>query len=129
MSLIIICIALVVFMPLLAKIPLGVAMHKANGYNNKQPRQQQETLSGFGARALAAHKNCYEAIAYFCPTAILVQALNEHTIYSVWLCVAFVVSRLLYLVFYWLDLDKLRSVAWIVGIATIAAHYWALLSV
>lgn len=128
MFIIIICVALVVFMPLLAKIPLALEMSKAGGYNNKNPRKQQAALTGLGERALAAHQNCFEAIAYFAPTVVLVMALDEHTVNTAQLCVAFVLSRILYLISYWADWHILRSAFWLIGIGTIVAHYWLLLA-
>lgn len=114
-------------MPLIAKIPLGYAMWKTGKYDNKHPRSQQDSLEGIGARALAAHKNCFEAICYFAPTVLLVVALDEHNIYTAQLCFAFVLTRILYLVFYWINWDKLRSLVWLIGMGTIIAHYWMLL--
>lgn len=127
MSIIIICVAAIVFMPFLAKIPVALQMHKLNGYDNKNPRDQQAKLTGFGARAMAAHNNCFEAICLFAPTILLVLALDEHTVYTVQLCLLYVLTRLLYLVFYWMDLDKLRSLVWLIGIATLVGHYYLLL--
>lgn len=129
MSLIIICVAIIVFMPFVAKIPVALEMHKLNGYDNKNPRDQQAKLTGLGARALAAHQNCFEAICLFAPTVLLVLALDEHNVYTVQLCLAYVLSRVLYLVFYWMNWDKLRSIVWVLGIGTLVAHYWMLLSV
>ncbi len=128
MSIIIICIAAVVFMPFIAKIPVALQMHKLNGYDNKNPRDQQAKLSGFGARAMAAHNNCFEAISLFAPTILLVLALDEHTVYTVQLCLLYVLSRLLYLVFYWINWDKLRSITWLIGIGTLVGHYYLLLT-
>jgi len=115
-------------MPFLAKVPVAIAMSKLGAYDNKYPRQQQAQLEGFGARAYAAHQNCYEAICLFAPTVLLVLALDEHTIYTVQLCMIYVLTRFLYILFYWLDWDKLRSVSWVVGIISLIAHYWFLLS-
>ena len=128
MFVIIICVAIVVFMPFLAKVPLAWQMSKQSGYDNKHPREQQNKLTGLGARALAAHQNCFEAICYFAPTVLLVLALDEHNVYTAQLCIAFVLARLLYLVFYWANWDKLRSIIWVVGMGTIVAHYWMLLA-
>jgi uncharacterized MAPEG superfamily protein len=115
-------------MPFLAKVPLAWQMSKQFGYDNKHPREQQNKLTGLGARALAAHQNCFEAICYFAPTVLLVLALDEHNVYTAQLCIAFVLTRLLYLVFYWANWDKLRSIIWVVGMGTIVAHYWMLLA-
>lgn len=128
MEIIIICTAIVVFMPLLAKIPVGIEMNKLNGYDNKLPRLQQEKLTDFGARAMAAHKNCFEAIAYYGTTVVLVIAFDAHTLYTVYLCVGFVVLRLLYLVCYWLNIHLLRSACWILSMITIGAHYYFLMA-
>jgi uncharacterized MAPEG superfamily protein len=125
--LIIICIGIIVFMPLIAKVPLAFSMAKLGKYDNKHPRNQQNLLDGLGARALAAHKNCFEGICYFAPTILLVLALDEHNLYTAQLCVVFVISRLLYLFFYWFNWDKLRSLVWLIGMGTIVAHYWMLL--
>lgn len=128
MFIIIICVAAVVFMPILAKVPLAIQMNKAGGYNNKYPRTQQKELTGFGARSQAAHENSFEAICYFAPTVLLVLALDEQNVYTAQLCVAFVVARLCYLVCYWANWHVARSLAWAVGMATIVAHYWMLLA-
>ena len=54
MTIIIICLFIATLMPILAKAPLALAMNKAGGYDNRNPREQQKSLSGFGARANAA---------------------------------------------------------------------------
>ncbi|MFW8590554.1 MAPEG family protein [Glaciecola sp. 2405UD65-10] len=128
MFIIIICMAAVVFMPILAKIPLAIQMNKAGGYDNKHPRTQQSKLTGLGARAQAAHENCYEAICYFAPTVLLVLALDEHNVYTAQLCMAFVAARLSYIGFYLANWDIARSLAWAIGMGTLIAHYWMLLA-
>ncbi len=128
MFIIIICLGIVLVMPLIAKIPLAVEMAKSGGYDNKHPREQQSRLTGLGARANAAHQNCFEAICFFAPTILLVLALDEHTVYTAQLAVAFVILRVFYLAFYWANLDKLRSLSWIVAMGTLVAHFWFLLA-
>ena len=128
MFVIIICVAIVVFMPLLAKVPLAISMAKQGGYDNKHPRTQQSQLSGLGARAHAAHLNSYEAICYFAPTVLLVLALDEHTVYTAQLCIGFVIARLIYLGCYWANWHILRSTAWAVSMGLLVPHYYMLLS-
>jgi uncharacterized MAPEG superfamily protein len=120
--------AIVVFMPILAKAPLAILMNKQGGYDNRNPRTQQKALEGLGARAKAAHENCFEATAYFAPTVLLVVAVNALTHTTAYLCIAFVVSRLIYIACYLADWHVLRSVVWAIGMFTIAAHYYLLLS-
>lgn len=127
MTVVLICLMIVVFMPILAKVPLAILMHKKGGYDNRQPRIQQKSLDGLGARAHAAHQNCFEATSYFAPTVLLVLAVNALTHTTAYLCVAFVLCRLLYLVCYWLDQHILRSVFWLISIGTVVAHYVYLL--
>jgi len=116
-------------MPILAKVPLALSMNRSGGYDNRLPRLQQNSLSGFGARAMAAHQNCFEAITFFAPTVLVVLALNAVTQTTAYLCIVFVLCRLVYLVCYWLDYHVARSVFWAIGTVTIIAHYGILLSV
>lgn len=115
-------------MPIIAKIPVAFVISRHAKYDNRYPRQQQDRLQGLGARTVAAHQNCFEAICYFAPTILLVLALDAHTVDTVTWCVAFVLIRFLYLVFYWTNLHILRSLAWTAGMATLVPHYWLLLA-
>nr|WP_284731266.1 MAPEG family protein [Glaciecola sp. XM2] len=115
--------ALVVFMPLVAKIPLVVMMHKEGKYDNRHPRSQQNRLEGLGARASAAQQNSFEAICFFAPTVLLVLALDSHNLYTVQLCIAFVLLRFIYLICYWGNWHIARSVIWVLAMATVVAHY------
>jgi uncharacterized MAPEG superfamily protein len=103
-------------MPILAKIPLAVAMNKEKGgYNNRNPRQQQIGLSGFGARAKAAHENCFEALIMFTPGLLAVLVTGNTGQMAQTLAITFVVARLLYLVTYYFDQHVFRSIFWAVG--------------
>ena len=99
-----------------ARMPVTKAMKEQGGYNNHLPRQQQAQLTGFGARAVAAHQNCFEAFILFA-----VGVLMAHTTQTAgWLidslAIIFVISRIIYLVCYWADLAWQRSLVWIVGL-------------
>lgn len=126
MTIVVICLAIIVFMPILVRLPVAWAMNKAGGYDNKHPRAQQQQLTGLGARAQAAHENCFEATSFFAPTILLVLALNAVTHTTAYLALAFVLCRIIFVVSYWFDWDKIRSVAWVLGMATIVAHYFYL---
>jgi uncharacterized MAPEG superfamily protein len=119
----------VVVLPIIAKLPVALEMNKLGGYNNRHPRAQQNELKGFGARALAAHKNSFEAIAYFAPAAITVLALGAVDQTAIYLALAFVVCRVAYIVFYLLNSDKLRSLFWLIGfgcaVTMLARLLWA----
>ncbi|WNO61009.1 MAPEG family protein [Rheinheimera sp. MMS21-TC3] len=90
-------------------------MQKAGGYDNHNPRAQQASLTGFGQRANAAHYNSFEALLiYACAvfSAIALETVDSTTVILAWV---FIVSRLAYLVCYWLDYATTRSAIWIIG--------------
>ena len=106
---------------------LAVAMQRSGGYDNRHPRAQQQSLEGFGARANAAHYNCFEAITYFAPAALAVLALTTVGTTHVYLAVAFVICRIVYLFCYWYDIDKLRSIMFVAGLGISVALFATLL--
>ncbi|WP_081502285.1 MAPEG family protein [Rheinheimera nanhaiensis] len=66
-------------------------------------------------RANAAHYNSFEALLiYACAvfSAIAFEAVDSTTVVLAWV---FIVSRLAYLVCYWLDYATTRSEVWIIG--------------
>lgn len=121
---IIVCLFIAVLLPYLAKIPVGYAMHKAGGYDNNYPREQQARLQGFGARAFAAHQNSFESLLIFATAALT--ALVTHTVSSViqYLAIGYVVSRLFYHLFYLLDWASLRSTVWFISLICCFSILW-----
>ena len=116
MSLILICLFIATLLPILAKAPLAMAMNKQQGgYDNRSPREQQKTLSGFGARAKAAHENSFEALLMFTPGALAVIATNSAGAMAEYAAMIFISARIAYLLAYWYDLHLLRSIAWAAG--------------
>ncbi|MDX2370740.1 MAG: MAPEG family protein [Colwellia sp.] len=110
------CLFIAALLPLLAKGPVAYAMSKLGGYNNNHPRDQQSKLTGFGARALAAHQNGFESLIIFAP-AVLLAIATQHTGTNVaLLAIVHVCARILYNGLYLVDIDKLRTLVW--GIAT-----------
>lgn len=116
------CVLLAFLLAYAPKIPLSVAMaRQPGGFDNKNPREQQGKLSGFGARARGAHYNGFEAFSGFA-AAVFVAHLggaNDHR--ATILSIAFIVARCLYIAAYLADLDYLRSALWGTGLlATLA---------
>ncbi|KJZ66447.1 MAPEG family protein [Pseudomonas fluorescens] len=110
------CVFISALLIFAAKIPVAKAMNDQGGYDNHLPRQQQAQLTGFGARALAAHQNCFEAFILFA-----VGVLMAHTTQTAgWLidllAIIFVITRIIYLLCYWVDLAWQRSLVWFVGL-------------
>ncbi|BFM09935.1 MAPEG family protein [Simiduia litorea] len=117
MSIAIACLIAAAALIYISKIPVAIAMAKLDGnYDNSHPRAQQSRLTGFGARAMGAHQNAIEAFPLFA-AGVLVALWAEAPQATVnYLCVAFVVARILYMCLYWLNWDKLRSTIWAVGL-------------
>jgi uncharacterized MAPEG superfamily protein len=110
------CVFITALLIYIARMPVGKAMKEQGGYNNHLPRQQQAQLTGYGARALAAHQNTIEAFMLFA-----VGVLMAHTTQTAgWLidtlAIVFVIARILYLCLYLADQPKLRSLVWVVGV-------------
>jgi len=119
MTTLILCLFLALLLPLFAKAPVAYAMAKLGGYNNNHPREQQSKLTGFGARALAAHQNAFESVILFAPAVILALVTgNTHQTVLI-LAIVHIVSRVLYNIFYLLNIGLLRSIVW--GIATLCS--------
>jgi uncharacterized MAPEG superfamily protein len=104
---------------ILTKIPVAVAMSRSGkkGYDNRTPRQQQAALTGWGARALGAHQNSFEALAILTPAVVIVQMAGtpETAGKAAALAVAHTIARVLYPVLYIADVHLVRSAVWGVG--------------
>ena len=115
MTILIWCLFIATLLPFLAKGPVAYAMNKLGGYNNNHPRDQQSKLTGFGARALAAHQNAFESLIIFAP-AVLLAIATHHTGENIaLLAIVHVCARVAYNIFYLMDIDKLRSLVWFVA--------------
>jgi len=124
MTILIACLFIALLLPFIAKIPVAIAMNKLNGYDNNHPREQQAKLTGFGARAVAAHQNAFESVIIFAP-AVLLAVATKHTGELIQqLAVVHVVARCLYNVLYLLNISVLRSLVWAVGIISSFTIIW-----
>ena len=113
------CLFIAALLPLLAKGPVAYTMNKLGGYNNNHPREQQSKLTGFGARALAAHQNAFESLMIFAP-AVLLAIATQHTDKNIMLlAIVHVCARIAYNILYLMDIDKLRTLVW--SVATISS--------
>ena len=115
MTTLILCALIAVLLPYLAKAPVAFAQNKLAGYDNKHPRDQQSKLTGFGARALAAHQNSFESLIVFGVALAVVMSTNNVYHVTETLAVMHVVSRVMYCIFYYINQDILRSLVWLVG--------------
>lgn len=118
MEIIIACVILAALLPILVKTPLIYLQSKQpGGYDNHSPRVQQQSLSGVGQRALAAHQNAFESFPPF-GVGVLLALWAEAPVDQIQiLCIVYIVSRIAHPIFYLADIDKLRSLSWAIGFA------------
>ncbi len=90
-------------------------MQKQGRYDNNHPRAQQNQLTGYGARALAAHQNAFESAIIFAPAILLAIITKQVSTTIEMLAIAHVVARLLYHVLYLLNWSSLRSFFWMIA--------------
>ncbi|MEO4046665.1 MAPEG family protein [Pseudomonas sp. CAU 1711] len=112
------CLFISAVLIFLAKAPVAKAMAEEGGghYDNHHPRAQQARLTGFGARALAAHQNSFEAFPLFAAGVLVAHVTQSHGVLVDGLALSFVIARVLYLILYWADLAWQRSLVWVVGL-------------
>jgi len=112
------CLFAAIVLLYLSKVPLAIAMAKegSKGYDNRHPRDQQARLTGWGERALAAHLNGFEITPVFAAAVITAYLFEADPWWSAVWAATFVLSRVFYIVFYLVDLNLLRSTAWMVGL-------------
>lgn len=86
--------------------------------DNKHPRIQYAKLDGAGARAVGAQQNAWEALAIYTVVVFIafVSGLDLHTLTPP--ALVFIAARVLHPIFYLANMDKLRSLAFLVGLFT-----------
>jgi len=124
MTILIWCLFAATLLPYLAKAPVAVAMNKLNGYDNNHPRSQQAKLTGFGARALAAHQNAFESLMIFAPAVLLAIATNNVTDNITILAITHVIARIAYNLLYLLNIGLFRSIVWAIATVSSFAIIW-----
>lgn len=119
------CLFIACLFPFFAKIPVVMMMKgQPGGYDNKHPRAQQAALTGFGARAVAAHQNSFESLIIF-STASLTAIATHNTSYLIQgLAIFYLISRCIYHLFYLLNWSTLRSTIWALGCLSSLSILW-----
>lgn len=111
------CVFIAALLIYVGKLPVAKAMNaEAGGYDNHNPRAQQARLTGFGARAHAAHLNSIEMFPLFAAGVLMAHTTEVFGWWVDLLAILFIVTRVLYLLCYWRDLPTPRSLIWAVGL-------------
>jgi uncharacterized MAPEG superfamily protein len=102
---------------------LGSALGQSKqpeGFDNKHPRAQQARLTGWAFRANSAHLNGFEAFAPFAAAVLAARVHGADAATLATFAVAHVALRAAYVVLYLANVDKLRSLAWVLSTAATA---------
>lgn len=121
-----VCVLLALLLVYASKIPVALAQSRMpEKYDNQHPRAQQERLEGWGARALAGHRNAFENFPGFAIGVVVAHlgGLDEYR--ATLLAITFLGARVVYHVAYVANLDYLRSTAWTIGFLA-TCGFWLL---
>jgi len=103
-------------LPILCSWISGYYRHKQLGVvDNKIPRLQNAQLTGVGARAVAAQHNAWEALAVYSAALLALNMAAVPVEKYTQLCLIFMIMRIMHAIFYMLNWDALRSIAYLVG--------------
>jgi len=116
------CLAVVALLPyLLAALGGYLTYAQLGSLDNKNPRQQRMRLEGAAARAVAAQANAWEALPLFTAGVVISHLAGADAASAAWWAKLFVATRVLHAILYIADLDKLRSLVFVVGLICVAA--------
>ena len=79
------------------------------GYNQAAPRAMFDKLPGYAQRATWAHQNSFEALTIYGLAALMAYATGVESDWAKFAAIAFIIARLLYSVFYILNIPVARS--------------------
>jgi uncharacterized MAPEG superfamily protein len=103
----------------------GIAKAGQKNYDNHNPREWLAKQTGYRARANAAQGNCFEAFPIYA-VGVLLAFYTEVPQEEIDLYASlFVAARVAYVALYISDQDKLRSLAWLVGVICTVGLYIA----
>ncbi|MEH2375391.1 MAPEG family protein [Nostoc sp.] len=116
--------AVLIYVPFLVVAYARVRM----GYETfSTPRAMLDKLPPYAQRATWAHQNTFEAFMIFAAAALMAYVTGVNSSTAIGAAIAFVVARLLYSIFYILNIPLLRSLMF--GIGTISSATLILLSI
>mgnify|MGYP000558865514 CR=1 FL=1 len=116
-------IASLLFAGAMPWICAGIAKGGQKNYDNHNPREWLAKQTGYRARANAAQANCFEAFPMYAVGVLLAMLSDiEADQLEMWAGL-FIAARVAYVAFYVMDKDKLRSLAWLVGVVSTVALY------
>lgn len=92
--------------------------------DNKHPRVQAAELEGAGARAVAAQKNAWEALALFTAGVVALGLRGGESDTATILALVWLSARVLHAIFYLANVDVLRSLVFVVSLGCSLALFF-----
>ncbi|MEP0869242.1 MAPEG family protein [Trichocoleus desertorum AS-A10] len=90
------------------------------GYDSRAPRAVFEKLPAYAQRATWAHQNSFESFMLFAAAALMAYVTQQDSIWVTGAAIAYLVARLLFSLFYILDIPLGRSLMFGIGTLCIA---------
>jgi uncharacterized MAPEG superfamily protein len=107
----IVAAAVLIYLPYLVVVYGRVSV----GYDVSAPRAMFDKLPPYAQRATWAHQNSFEAFMIFAAAALMAYVTGVDSPNAIYAAIAFVVARLLYSVFYILNVPFLRALMFAIG--------------
>ncbi len=85
------------------------------GYDMSAPRTMFDKLPPYAQRATWAHQNSFETFMVFSAAAMMAYVTGVNSPWAVVAAIAFIVARLLYSIFYIVNIPILRSLMFAIG--------------
>ncbi|WP_341527627.1 MAPEG family protein [Nostoc sp. UHCC 0302] len=103
--------AVLIYLPFLV---VGYARARV-GYDISAPRAMFDKLPPYAQRATWAHQNSFEAFMVFAAAALMAYVTGVNSSIAASAAIAFVAARLLYSIFYIVNIPLLRSLMFAIG--------------
>jgi uncharacterized MAPEG superfamily protein len=103
--------AVLIYLPFLV---VGYARARV-GYDTSAPRAMFDKLPPYAQRATWAHQNSFETFMVFAIAALMAYVTGVNSPTAFYAAIAFVVARLLYSIFYILNIPIMRSLMFAIG--------------
>ncbi len=116
MNIPLLCLPIALLLVYAPKGPFAAALAKQpEGYDNRNPRDQQAKLTGEGRRAAAAHANGFESFPAFAAGVLASEVTHAKPNIAAILALVYIAARTIYPILYIKDIATARSLVWTVG--------------
>ena len=94
-----------------------------SGYDSAAPRSMFEKLPDYAKRATWAHQNAFESFSLFAAAALMALITQPDSTQAAWAAIAYVIARVLFPVFYILNIPVGRSLMFAIGSVCIGSLF------